>query len=183
MLESLPFFSLARLGWAAPAASAPKPRNTAYDTETRAVIVVTGMRLNEDTESVRTDLAVAQNARVQVTAPDGTSREKRTEAFVRPGRSDSETWHTADFTVELDATYRIAMTFADGARVQIDDYVLPREWKTHFLFHSTNGSKSPASVLRSVEDSRTRQRCCVYAVFPLENYRALGGRQIGENGE
>ena len=80
--------------------------------------------------------------------------------------------------MDLDATYTITMTFKDGTVIRIEDYTLPKSWKTHFYFHSTTGTKSPASVLRFVEDPKTKLRCCVYAVYPLESYRKLGGRQM-----
>ena len=45
-------------------------------------------------------------------------------------------------------------------------------------FRSTTGTLSPASVLRIGEDATTKLRCHVYAVYPLESYHKLGGRQI-----
>jgi len=62
--------------------------------------------------------------------------------------------------------------------VRIDDYRLPRSWKTHFYFHGTTGTLSPSSILRVGEDPRTKLRCHVYAVYPVENYHKLGGRQV-----
>ena len=85
---------------------------------------------------------------------------------------------SADFVVDLDATYEITMTFKSGTVIRIDDYRLPKEWRTHFYFHSTRGTKSPASVLRISRDEASGLSCYVYAVFPLEAYRALGGRQL-----
>ena len=143
--------------------------------ENRAVIVVTGMRLNEDPSDYRKDLSVAQGATVKVTARDGTTHGKKTEAYVRSGNSAGQIHFTADFEVDLDATYTIVMTFKDGTVLRVEDYALPKSWKTHFYFHSTNGTKSPASILRFVEDPKTKLRCCVYAVYPPDAYRKRGG--------
>jgi hypothetical protein len=143
--------------------------------ENRAVIVVTGMRLNEDPSDYRKDLSVAEGAMVKVTARGGATREKKTEAYVRSGNSAGQLHYTADFGVDLDATYTIVMTFKDGTVLRIEDYSLPKSWKTHFYFHSTNGTKSPASILRFVEDPKTKLRCCVYAVYPPDAYGKRGG--------
>ena len=143
--------------------------------ENRAVIVVTGMRLNEDPSDYRKDLSVAEGASVKVIARGGATRDKKTEAYVRTGNSAGQIHFTADFEVDLDATYTIVMTFKDGTVVRIEDYTLPKSWKTHFYFHSTNGTKSPASILRFVEDPKTKLRCCVYAVYPPDAYRKRGG--------
>ena len=115
-----------------------------------------------------------------MTAQSGAAREKKTEVFTSGGKKGGrpERYYTADFSADLDTTYTIAMTFKDGTTIEIKDYSIPRDWKTHFYFHSTNGTKSPASILRFVEDPKTKLRCCVYAVYPLESYRKLGGRQM-----
>jgi len=157
---------------AIPAGEASK---NAIDQGNRAIIVVTGMRLNEDPSDYRKDLSVAEGASVKVTARSGATREKKTEAYVRSGNSAGQVHFTADFEVDLDASYTIEMTFKDGTVIRIDDYTLPRNWKTHFYFHSTNGTTSPASVLRFVEDPKTKLRCCVYAVYPPDAYRERGG--------
>ena len=160
--------------------AAPRTRD-AMPQGNRAVIVVTGMRVDENPENFRKDVAVAEGARVKVTARDGTVRERKTEPFSKPGGKGGGHF-TADFDVELDAVYTIEMTFRDGTVVRIEDYRLPREWRTHFFFHSTVGTLSPSAILRVGEDPRTRQRCCVYAVYPLDSYRQLGGRQVREDG-
>jgi hypothetical protein len=80
--------------------------------------------------------------------------------------------------VDLETTYDIAMTFKDGTVVRVENYRLPSSWKTHFYFHATTGTLSPASILRFEEDPKTKLRCCVYAVYPLESYRKFGGKQI-----
>lgn len=157
---------------AVPAAEASK---SAMDQGNRAIIVVTGMRLNEDPSDYRSDLSVAEGAMVKVTARGGTTREKRTEAYVRSGNSAGQIHFTADFEVDLDASYTIEMTFKDGTVIRIEDYTLPKSWKTHFYFHSTNGTKSPASILRFAEDPKTKLRCCVYAVYPPDAYRKRSG--------
>ena len=143
--------------------------------ENRAVIVVTGMRLNEDPSDYRKDLSVAEGASVKVTGRGGATREKTTEAYVRSGNNAGQVHFTAEFEVDLDATYTVVMTFKDGTVIRIEDYALPKNWKTHFYFHSTNGTKSPASILRFVEDPKTKLRCCVYAVYPPDAYRKRAG--------
>jgi hypothetical protein len=166
------------LAWmASPAGAADRSRKAAYQSNT-AIIVVTGMRLNEDPADYRKDLSVAEGAVVKVTARGGATRERKTEAFSKAGKRGGEVHFTADFEVDLDATYDIAMTFKDGTVIRIADYRLPPDWKTHFYFHSTTGTLSPSSILRFAEDARTKLRCCVYAVYPLDSYRKLGGRQI-----
>lgn len=61
------------------------------------------------------------------------------------------------------------MTFQDGTVIGIEDYRLPRDWKTHFYLHSTTGTLSPASILRIGEDARTTMCCYVDAVYPLDS--------------
>jgi len=169
------------LAWiASPAGAAEKSKQAAYQSN-KAVIVVTGMRLNEDPANYRKDLSVAEGAVVKVTARGGAARERKTEAFSRAGQRGGQSGQvhfTADFEVDLDATYEITMTFKDGTAICIEDYRLPKDWKTHFYFHSTTGTLSPASVLRIGEDATTKLRCHVYAVYPLESYHKLGGRQV-----
>ena len=159
-------------------ASAAQKSNEAAYQENQAVIVVTGMRLDEDPANYRKDLSVAEDAVVKVTAGDGTTREKKTAPLSRGKQQGGPVHFTADFLVDLDATYTIVMTFRDGTVIRIDDYRLPRSWKTHFYFHGTTGTLSPSSILRFGEDPRTKLRCRVYAVYPLENYHKLGGRQV-----
>jgi hypothetical protein len=166
------------LAWMlSPAVAADKSKKAAYESN-RAVIVVTGMRLNEDPADYRKDLSVAEGAVVKVTVIGGMARDKTVAAFSKTGKGGDLIYYTADFEVDLDATYDIAMTFRDGTVICIPDYRLPSDWKTHFYFHSTTGTLSPSSVLRFAEDDRTKLRCCVFAVYPLESYRKLGGRQI-----
>jgi len=154
---------------------AAEPSKDALYQENRAVIVVTGMRLNEDPSDYRKDLSVAEGASVKVTARGGATREKTTEAYVRSGSNAGQVHFTAEFEVDLDAMYTVVMTFKDGTVIRIEDYTLPKSWKTHFYFHSTNGTKSPASILRFVEDPKTKLRCCVYAVYPPDAYRKRSG--------
>ncbi len=148
--------------------------------DTRAVIVVTGLILQEDAAGAvrRKDLAAAEGAVVRVTRTGGAPVEKRTALFGAGGPRADRGHFSADFLVDLDATYDIAMTFQNGTVIRIADYRLPKEWRTHFYFHSTRGTKSPASVLRIGRDDATGLACYVYAVFPLEAYRSLGGRQL-----
>ncbi len=162
----------------APGPAARGDRNAALFQSNTAVLVVTGMRVDENPENYTKDLSVAEGATVRVIARDGTAREKKTEVLVRSKRGRSpESYYTADFSVDLGTICTIAMTFKDGTVVEIKDYAIPPDWKTHFYFHSTNGTKSPASILRFSEDPKTKLRCCAYAVYPLESYRKLGGHQ------
>jgi hypothetical protein len=148
--------------------------------DTRAVIVVTGLKLQEDAVGavVKQDFAVAEGAVVRVTRKGGASVEKPTAPFSARGARAGGGQFSADFPVELDAAYDIAMTFKNGTVVRVDGFRLPKEWRTHFYFHSTNGTKSPASVLRIGRDEASGLSCYIYAVFPLEAYRSLGGRQL-----
>ena len=147
--------------------------------DTRAVIVVTGMKLREDaTGAVQSrDLSVADGAVVRVTKRGGKAEERRTAPFGAGGPKAERGYFSADFAVDLDATYDITMTFKNGTVIRVDDYRLPKDWRTHFYFHSTRGTKSPASVLRIGRDEASGLSCYVYAVFPFEAYRSLGGRQ------
>lgn len=165
-------------GLAFEAGAANKSKPAAYQSN-RAVIVVTGMRLNEDPADYRQDLSVAEGATVKVTAQGGPTRERKTEAFAKTDKQGTgKVYFTADFEVDLDAAYDITMTFKNGTVIRIPDYRLPQDWKTHFYFHSTTGTLSPSSVLRIGEDAQTQLRCYVYAVYPLESYHKLGGRQL-----
>jgi hypothetical protein len=148
--------------------------------DSRALIVVTGMRLQEDPAGavLKKDLAVAEGATVRVVRKGGATEEKRTAPFIAGGSRAGAGYFSADFAVDLDATYEITMTFQNGTVIRLEDYRLPKEWRTHFYFHSTRGTKSPASVLRIGRDVASGLSCYVYAVFPLEAYRALGGRQL-----
>lgn len=141
----------------------------------RAVLVVTGTRVEGNPPDETRDLTVAEGAIVKLTAQDRTTREKRTAVFERSGRK----FYTADFAISLETTYDIVMTFKNGTVIRIADYRLPRDWRTHLLFHSTRGTKSPASILRKQKDEKTQLECDVYALWPLESYRAMGGRQVG----
>jgi hypothetical protein len=166
------------LAWTLFMAGSPeKSKNAAYQSN-RAVVVVTGVRLNEDPADYREDWSVAEGAAVKVIAPDGTARERKTSAFSKTGKRGGQAHFTADFEIDLDTSYDVTMTFKDGTVIRIADYRLPAEWKTHFYFHSTTGTLSPSSILRMGEDTRTGLRCYVYAVYPLESYHVLGGRQI-----
>ncbi len=159
-------------------AQTPPPRQGSSIADDRAVIVVTGMKVSGDPEHEQRDLTVAEGAVVRLMTKEGGEQVKPTVAFARRGDSGQQTFHTADFPIELGSTCSITMTFHDGTTVNIPDYSIPRDWKTHLQFHSTNGTKSPASILRYVEDPKTGLRCCVYALHPIESYRQMGGRQV-----
>jgi hypothetical protein len=169
------------LGWsAASAAELDAKGRQKLSEDTRAVIVVTGMRLQEDATGAvaKKDLAVAEGAVVRVRSKSGAAEEKPTARFGVGGPKANTGHFSADFIVDLGATYEITMTFKNGTVIRLDDYRLPKEWRTHFYFHSTRGTKSPASVLRIGRDEASGLSCYVYAVFPLEAYRSLGGRQL-----
>jgi hypothetical protein len=146
--------------------------------DSRGFIVVTGMRINEDPANYGRDLSVAEGAIVKLTGRNSITLEKKTEVFNRPGQKAGEVFFTADFPVILDSTYNISMTFKNGTTIKIDGYHLPVEWKTHFYFHSTIGTVSPASVLRKKQDEQTKLWCYVYGLFPLDNYKKMGGTQV-----
>jgi hypothetical protein len=123
------------------------------------------------------DLTVAEGATVKVMESNGTTRVKKTEAssnnFPRGG-----TYYSADFPVRLDSSYNITISFTNGTVISIDNYRLDSSWKRHHYFHSTDGHKSPASVLRKEMDEASGIYCYVYSLFPLSNYKKTGGTQI-----
>ena len=146
--------------------------------DNRAFIVVTGMRINEDPANLSRDLSDAEGAMVKLTARNGETWEKKTKVFTRPGQIEGELFFTADFSVILDSTYSISMTFKNGTIIQIDSYRLLAEWKTHFYSHSTDGTVSPTSVLRKKQDDQSKLWCYIYGLFPLDNYKKLGSTQV-----
>lgn len=174
----------------------------AISRETRAVIIVTGMTMEEDQEGEVRDLTVAKGATVTLTDRDGNTRVKTTEPFPPPGdreneiycfadfslyseqkevvdrMKEGEVYYTADFGIDLDSTYSISIKFSNGTGITLEDYLIPAAWRTHFYYHWTNGQKSPASVLRIGEDAETKYRLCVYALFPLDSYKKFGGKQV-----
>ena len=150
-----------------------------FPAENHAVIVVTGLRVDEGSLSALSDPTFGEGAIVRVTAKGGKSEEKIARAFAAlSDRSTGGTFFTADFGVDLDATYEVTMTFRDGTVIRVDDYRLPADWKTHFYFHSTRGTLTTASILRVGTDPASKLRCHIYAVFPVAAYRALGGQQL-----
>lgn len=166
------------LPYAVLAAGSATTGQQAISKDTRAVIVVTGLRLQDGLAGEVKDLSVAEGALVRLTRKSGKTEEKRTAPFGAGGPRVGTGNFSADFIVDLDATYEITMTFRNGTVIRIDDYRLPQEWRTHFYFHSTRGTKSPASVLRIGRDQASGLSCYVYGVFPLDAYRNLGGRQL-----
>jgi hypothetical protein len=154
---------------------------TGYNEEIKsdtAIIVVTGMKINTEHGSyILEDLMVAEGATVKVTESNGTVRTKKTQPssanFPRAG-----TYYSADFPVRLDSIYNISITFTNGTVINIENYRLDQSWKRHHYFHSTDGSKSPASVLRKEMDEQTGIWCYVYSFFPFSNYKRTGGNQI-----
>ena len=143
-----------------------------------AIIVVTGMKINtEGGNYVLEDISVAEGAMVKVTERNGTVREKKTEAFSL-NFSSGGTFYSADFPVKMDSVYSISITFDNGTVIRIDDYKLDNSWKRHHYFHSTTGSKNPASVLRKQMDEQSGIWCYVYSLFPMKNYKLSGGTQV-----
>jgi hypothetical protein len=146
--------------------------------ENRAVIVVTGLKITSEAGgNERVDLSVAEGAAVTLSEKNGRSWTKNTEAFSKPFGTGG-TVYTADFPVVMDSVYSISITFKTGTVINVDNYRLPRSWKTHHYFHSTDGTKSPASVLRKETDKDSGLSCYVYSLYPLSNYRLSGGTQV-----
>jgi hypothetical protein len=79
--------------------------------DNRAIIVVTGLTINEDPANYGMDNRVGVGARVTLTARDGESWEKTIEAIRRPQQESGEIFYSADFPVILDSTYTISMKF------------------------------------------------------------------------
>jgi hypothetical protein len=144
---------------------------------TGAFIVVTGMKLNEDPRDFVNDATVAEGATVKVSMKNGASEKKVTSKFT-PVNNSKDVYYSADFRIAFDSTYTIEMTFKDGNRIVVSDYRILPQWKTHFYFHSTNGTKSPASVMRRQEDKDSKLNCLIYGLYPFSNYRAMGGTQL-----
>jgi hypothetical protein len=155
---------------------APSAAALAAD-DNRAVIMVTGMRLRRGPSGETRDLTVAEGATVTVTAKQGAPVRKKTVLLAEAGRR-RENFFTADFPVALDGVYEIVMTFRDGAAVRVSDYRLPSNWKTHFLFHNTRGTKSPASILRREKEAAGDRACLVYALWPVAAYEQLTERTV-----
>ena len=156
-----------------------KPSNTAALPDGfRAVIVVTGLRLDEAAKPPVKDLAVGEGAVVRVTKKGGKSQEKSAKAFTgRTEKNGGGTFFSADFGIELGGTYEVTMTFLDGTVILVDDFRLPVKWKTHFFYHSTRGELTPSSILRIGTDPASKLRCHIYSVFPVDCYRSFGGTQ------
>jgi hypothetical protein len=157
-------------GQRSPQASDLFPNSGAY-------IVVTGMKLNEDPRDFVKDATVAEGAMVKVSMRNGVSEEKVTSRF-NPVNNTKDVYYSADFRIAFDSTYTIEMTFKDGNKIVVNDYKILPQWKTHFYFHSTNGTKSPASVMRRQEDKESKLNCLIYGLYPFSNYRAMGGTQL-----
>lgn len=143
--------------------------------ENDAYLVITGMKLNENPQIYIKDPSYGKDAIVKVTHKNGQSIVKKATEF--PVKKNGLTYYTADFKILLDADYAIEMKFNDGSIINIPDYKLLSKWKTHFYFHSTDGSLSPSSILRSQPGLDNELRLCVFAVYPYKNYIELGGMQ------
>jgi hypothetical protein len=142
-----------------------------------AIIMVTAMKFSSDTAPYEIDLSIGEGALVKVSARNGDTREKMTEIFSRPF-SNGDVFYTADFQVELDSMYNISITLLDGTTIQVEDYSLSSGWRTHHYFHSTDGTKNPAAVLRKQKDEQTGAWCFIYSLYPLRQYHAQGGTQV-----
>ncbi len=146
--------------------------------DNRAVLVVTGMRVTEQGLASRRDLSVAEGAVVEISArPPGFGVRR---APVTAWRRGASTFFTADFPIALDTPYDIVMTFPSGEIIRMEDFVIPSSWKTHFEFHSTNGTTSAASIMRVGKDESSGLSCHAYAVWPWRAYYQFGGRQVSE---
>lgn len=143
--------------------------------ENDAYLIITGMRLNEDPQSYVKDPSFGKDAVVKITPKGGVAQEKQTSVF--SVKKDGLTYYTADYKIPLDSEYSIDIRFSNGATVNIPDYKLLSSWKTHFYFHSTDGTLSAACILRSQSGLEKDLRLCVFAVYPYENYVKLGGKQ------
>lgn len=146
-----------------------------YDSETQAYLIVTATsykNLNTDTD---TDFSVAKGAIVRLKSASGVVEEKQTSEF--NSRKGDKVKYTADFKVTLDSVYNIEVVLNNKTYL-VNNYCLKKSWKTHFLYHSTNGTKSPASVFRKQENPDTGILICLYGTFPYVNYKSLGGNQL-----
>lgn len=143
--------------------------------ENDAYLVVTGMKLNENPLTYIKDPSYGKNAVVKIMKKGGTSSELTTKEF--SVKKDGLTYYTADFKIPLDTEYSIEIRLSDGSVITIPDYKLLSTWKTHFYFHSTDGTLSPSCILRSQNGIDQDLRLCVFAVYPYSNYINLGGKQ------
>jgi len=148
---------------------------TAQYEENEAYLVITGMMLNENPISYVKDPSFGKDAIVKITPKGGIPLEKQATEFSQ--KKDGLTYYTSDFKIPLDAEYSIEMKFSNGNIINIPNYKLLPSWKTHFYFHSTDGSLSPSCILRSQGGLENDLRLCVFAVYPYANYLALGGKQ------
>lgn len=146
-----------------------------YDTEQQAYLIVTATYYKDLATDIETDFSAAKGAIVKVTSSTDEVTEKQTQIFNNP--KGNKLSYTADFKVNLDSVYSIEVTLNNKTYV-VNNYCLKKSWRTHFLYHSTNGTKSPASIFRKQEDPETGILICLYGTFPYINYKALGGNQF-----
>lgn len=139
-------------------------------------LVVAGMKVDETVDPPVIETEVGKQAEVTVTGPDGTSDTKTVQAWERGGR----TYHTADFFVKFDTDYTIRLKYVDGTVVTMQEYRVDSEWTKVpiFTFNSTTGTTSPAAVLRSEVDNASHLGCYVWALWPYDSYRQMGGQQL-----
>ncbi len=138
-------------------------------------LVVAGLRVDESGELPVIDPQVGAGATVTLTPRGGQPQRRPAAALERGGR----TWFTADFAIPFDTTCDLALTFANGPTITLRDYRVASEWTKVpiFTFNSTDGTRSPAAVLRREVDPATRLGCYVWALWPGEAYQQLTGRQ------
>jgi len=143
-----------------------------------AIIVVTGLKMvTDDNNRSSEDMSAGMEAAVKLTDQQGKVVEKKTTIFSQKFYN-GKSYYTADFSIKIDSLYTISITFSDGKFITVSDYKIDNAWKRHHYFHVTTGAKSPASLLRKEEDSKTGFACYIYSLFPLKNYIEKGGTQI-----
>jgi len=166
------------LSFSFPVVSTAQNYQEIWAKETRAVIVVMGLKITTDDErNELTDPSAGEGAIVSVSEKNGKTLEKETEEFAREFGAGGK-FFSADFLVTLDSVYTISIRFKSGTVITVDDYKIPPSWKTHHYFHSTDGTKSPATVLRKEQDKESDLWCFVYSLYPLSNYKVVGGTQV-----
>jgi hypothetical protein len=145
--------------------------------ESFAYIIVTGLLINETSQKQIVESYPGKSAVVKLISSTGEVQQKTAQLFVSNTKGNAgKPYYTADFKVELDSVYTILMLI-NNKTIRMEDYRLPKKWKTHFSYHSTNGTSSPASVFRKEPYKKTGLTCCVYGIFPYAYYKSLGGTQ------
>lgn len=154
---------------AAAAAEQAAPKGPVY-------LVVTGLKVDETGQVPAVDPAPGAGAVVTLTPAGGPPQRK---AAV-PLQARGTTYHTADFAVDFGVAYEVTLAFQGGPTLTVKDYRVSAAWTKVpiFTFNNTTGTTSPAAVLRRERDAATGLGCYIYALWPYENYRAVGGTQL-----